>query len=154
VYPNSTRLHSAQIFLCNRSLFSRIRLRTRELRLFHSGDEICPEIFRMRNAQCFLHNSFHASSNLLVLSMRWNGNLMESLNISFSSFLHLWTSSQIDEDSSIHRRIWKGWWFILQLFRHDFCFLFPDMCFIMAISLTKNKAWSTCASLRSLRVHN
>jgi hypothetical protein len=44
--------------------------------------------------------------------MRWNGNLMELLDISFSSFLHLWTSSQIDEDSNIHCGIWRGWWFI------------------------------------------
>jgi hypothetical protein len=41
--------------------------------------------------------------------MCWNGNLMELLNILFSSFVHLWTSSQIDEDSSIHRGIWRGW---------------------------------------------
>jgi hypothetical protein len=47
--------------------------------------------------------------------MRWNGNLMELLNISFSPFLHLWTSSLIDKDSSIHRGIWRCWWFILQL---------------------------------------
>jgi hypothetical protein len=48
--------------------------------------------------------------------MHWNVNLMELLDISFSSFVHLWTSSQIDEDSSIHCRIWRGWCFILQLF--------------------------------------
>jgi hypothetical protein len=48
--------------------------------------------------------------------MRWNVNLMELLDMPFSSLLHLWTSSQIDEDSSIHCGIWRGWWFILQLF--------------------------------------
>jgi hypothetical protein len=67
--------------------------------------------FRTRNAQCFLHNSLHRSSNSLVLD-RWNGNFMELLNISFCSFVHLSTSSQIDEDNSIRCGIWRGWWFI------------------------------------------
>jgi hypothetical protein len=71
--------------------------------------------FRTRNTQCFLHNSLHGSSNSLVLDAL-ECNLMELLNISFSSFVHLWTSSQIDEDSNIHCGIWRGWWFILQLF--------------------------------------
>jgi hypothetical protein len=44
--------------------------------------------------------------------MHWNGYLMKLLNISFSPFVHLWRSSQIDEDSSIHCGICRGWWFI------------------------------------------
>jgi hypothetical protein len=59
--------------------------------------------------------------------MYWNGNLMEILNISFSLFVHLWTSSQIDKDNSIHRGIWRGWWFILQLFRPDFSFHYSSL---------------------------
>jgi hypothetical protein len=55
--------------------------------------------------------------------MQWDENLMSLLNLSFSSFVHLWTSSQKDEDSSIHRGISRSWWFILQFFRHDFSFL-------------------------------
>jgi hypothetical protein len=37
-------LHSAQNFLSNKSLFAQIGLRTKELRPFYFGDEICPEI--------------------------------------------------------------------------------------------------------------
>jgi hypothetical protein len=44
--------------------------------------------------------------------MCWNGNLTELLDIAFYSFVHLWTSSQIYEDNSIHCRIWRGWWCI------------------------------------------
>jgi hypothetical protein len=63
--------------------------------------------FRTRNAQCFLHNSLHGSSNSLVLdALEWQ--LDGALNISFSSFVHLWTRSQIDEDSNIHHGIWRG----------------------------------------------
>jgi hypothetical protein len=52
--------------------------------------------------------------------MHWNGNMMGLLNISFSSFVHIWAISQIDEDNNIHHEIWRGWWFVLQLFGNDF----------------------------------
>jgi hypothetical protein len=81
-------LDSAQNFLSNESLFAQIVLRTRELRPFYFGDEICPEI------------SERATLNVLSVTpctglqtrwflMRWNGNLMELLDTSFSPFVHL-----------------------------------------------------------------
>jgi hypothetical protein len=100
-------LHNAQNFLSNGSLFAQIGLRTRELHPFYFGDEICPKI------------SAHATLNVFSITpctvlqtrwflMHWNGNLMELLDISSSSFLHPLTSSQIDEGSSIHCEIWRG----------------------------------------------
>jgi hypothetical protein len=100
--------------------------------------------------------------------MRWNGNLMELLNISFSSSVHLWTRSQIDENNNIHRGIWRGWCFILQFFNMTSLFIIralstwlvkigssPDMCFFKVISLTKCKAWSRFTKLIvNIRVHN
>jgi hypothetical protein len=100
-------LHSAQNFLSNESLFVQIGLRTRELRPFYFGDEICPEISKRATLNVF---SITPCTGLQTrwFWMRWNGDLMELLNISFSSFIHLGTSSQIDEDSSIHCGIWRG----------------------------------------------
>jgi hypothetical protein len=152
-----------KIFLSNESLFAQIGLRTRELRPFHFGDEICPEI-----SECATLNVFSITTCMGLKTcwflMRWDGNLMELLDI---SFVHLWTSSQIDEDSSIHCGIWRGWWFILQLFKHDFFIIqalstwlvkigpFPDMCFFKVISLTKRKAWLRFTKLIvNIRVHN
>jgi hypothetical protein len=81
-------LHKAKNFLSNKSLFSQIGLRTRELRPFYFGDETRPEI------------SERATLNVLSITpctglqtrwflMHWKGNLMELLDISFSSFVHL-----------------------------------------------------------------
>jgi hypothetical protein len=100
-------LHSAQNFFSNESLFAQIGLRRRELRPFYFGDEICPEISERTALNVFSITPCTGLQTRWFL-MRWNGNLMELLNISFSSFLHLLTSSQIDEDSSIHCGIWRG----------------------------------------------
>jgi hypothetical protein len=70
--------------------------------------------------------------------MHWNINFMELLIISFSSFVHFWTSSKIEEDSSIHREIWRCWWFILQLFRHDFSFNSSSLVYMVS----ENRAFS------------
>jgi hypothetical protein len=100
-------LHSAQNFLSNESLFAQIGLQTRELRPFYFSDEICPEISEraMLNVSSITHCTGLQTCWFLML---WNGNLMELLNISFSLFVHLLTSSQIDEDSSIHCGIRRG----------------------------------------------
>jgi hypothetical protein len=74
--------------LSNESLFAQIGLRTRELRTFYFGDEICPEISERATLNVF---SITPSTGLQIrwFLMRWNGDLMELLNISFSSFVHL-----------------------------------------------------------------
>jgi hypothetical protein len=100
-------LHSAQNFLSNESLFAQIGLRTRELRPFYFNDEICPEISERATLNVFSITPCMGIQTHWFL-MHWNGNLMELLDISFSSFLHLLTSSQIDEDSNIHCGIWRG----------------------------------------------
>jgi hypothetical protein len=107
VYPISTPLHSAQNFLSNEYLFSQIGLRTRELRPIYFGDEICPEISERTTLNVF---SITPCTGLQIrwFLIRWNGNLMELLNISFSLSVHIRTSSQIDEDNNIHRGIWRG----------------------------------------------
>jgi hypothetical protein len=81
-------LHSAKHFLSNESLFAQIGLRTRELRPFYFGDEIRPEITERATLNVF---SITPCTGLQIrwFLMRWNGNLMELLDISFSSFLHL-----------------------------------------------------------------
>jgi hypothetical protein len=81
-------LHSAQNFLSNESLFAQIGLRTRELRPFYFGDEICPEISEHATLNVF---SITPCTGLQIhwFLMRWNGDLMELLNILFSSFVHL-----------------------------------------------------------------
>jgi len=67
--------------------------------------------------------SERATSNVLAISpctglqihwswMRWNGNLMELLNINFLLLVQLWTCSQIDENSCVllgFRRCWRSW---------------------------------------------
>jgi hypothetical protein len=87
-YPSSTPLHSSQNFLSNESLFAQIGLRTRELRPFYFGDEVCPEI-----SECATLNVFSITPctglQIRWFLMRWNVNLMELLDISFSSFVHL-----------------------------------------------------------------
>jgi hypothetical protein len=81
-------LHIAQNFLSNESLFAQIGLQTRELRPFYFGDEICPEISEHATLNVF---SIPPCTGLQIrwFLMRWNGNLMELRNISFSSFAHL-----------------------------------------------------------------
>jgi hypothetical protein len=88
VNPISTPLHSSQNFLSNEFLFAQIGLRTRELCLFYFGNEICPEISERVTLKVF---SITPPTSLQIrwFLMRWNGNLMELLNISFSSFVHL-----------------------------------------------------------------
>jgi hypothetical protein len=86
--PSSTPLHSAQKFLSIESLFAQIRLRTRELRLFYFGDEICPEISEHATLNVFSITPCTGLQSRWFL-MHWNGNLMELLAISFSQFVHL-----------------------------------------------------------------
>jgi hypothetical protein len=84
-----TKLYSiAQNFISNEPLFSQIGLRTRELRPFYFGDEICPEISERATLNVF---SITPCMGLQIhwFLMHWNNNLMELLNISFSSFVHL-----------------------------------------------------------------
>jgi hypothetical protein len=100
-------LHSEQKFLSNESLFAQIGLPTRELRPFYFGDEICPEISERATLNVFSITSCTGLQTCWFL-VRWNGNLMEILDISFSPFVHLRTSYQIDEDSNIHCGIWRG----------------------------------------------
>jgi hypothetical protein len=71
--------------------------------------------FRMRNAQCFLHNSLHGSSNSLVLDA------FECQLDGASGYLIFFICTPLNklsnyEDNSIHCGIWRGWLFILQLF--------------------------------------
>jgi hypothetical protein len=88
VYQSSNPLHSAQNFLSNESLFAQIGLRTRELRLFYFGDEICPEISERATLNAFSITPWTGLQTCLFL-MHWNGYLMKLLNISFSPFVHL-----------------------------------------------------------------
>jgi hypothetical protein len=81
-------LHSAQNFLSNESLFAQIGLRTRELRPFNFGDEIRPENSERATLNVFSTTPCMGLQTCWFL-MRWNGSLMELLNISFSSFVHL-----------------------------------------------------------------
>jgi hypothetical protein len=81
-------LHSAQNFLSKESSFAQIGLRTRELRPFYFGDEICPEISERATLNVFSITPRTGLQTCWFL-MRWNGNLMELLDISFSPFLHL-----------------------------------------------------------------
>jgi hypothetical protein len=83
-------LHSAQNFLSNESLFAQIGLRTRELRPFYFGDEICPKISERATLNVFSITPCTGLQTCWFL-MRWNRNLMELLNI---SFFHLYTSEQ------------------------------------------------------------
>jgi hypothetical protein len=93
-------------FLSNESLFTQIRLRIRELRPFYFGDEICPEILERATLNVFFITPCMGLQTRWFL-MCWNGNFMELLNISFSSFVHFLTSSKIEKYSSIHRGIWR-----------------------------------------------
>jgi hypothetical protein len=81
-------MHSAQNFLSSESLFAQIGLLTRELCPFYFGDEICPEISERATLNVF---SITPCTGLRIrwFLMRWNGNLMELLDISFSSLVHL-----------------------------------------------------------------
>jgi hypothetical protein len=65
-----------------------IGLRTRELRLVYFGDEICPEISERATLNVFYITPCTGLQTCWFL-MRWNGNLMELLYISFSPFVHL-----------------------------------------------------------------
>jgi hypothetical protein len=81
-------LHSTQNFLSNEFLFAQIGLQTRELRPFYFGDEICPEISERATLNVF---SITPCMGLKIrwFLMHWNVNLMELLDTSFSSFVHL-----------------------------------------------------------------
>jgi hypothetical protein len=81
-------LHSAQNFLSKESLVAQIGLQTRELRPFYFGDGICPEISERATLNVFSITPCTGLQNHWFL-LRWNGNLMELLDISFSPFLHL-----------------------------------------------------------------
>jgi hypothetical protein len=75
-------------FPFQRVFISQIGLRTRELRPFYFGDEICPEISERATLNVF---SITPCTGLQIhwFLMRWNGNLMELLNTSFYLFVHL-----------------------------------------------------------------
>jgi hypothetical protein len=75
-------------FFSSKSLFAQIGLRTRELRLFYFGGEICPEISERATLNVFSKTPCIGLQTCWFL-MRCNGNFMELLNISFSSFVHL-----------------------------------------------------------------
>jgi hypothetical protein len=81
-------LHNAQNFLSNESSFAQIRLRKRELHPFYFGDEIRPEISERATLNVFSITPCTGLQTRWFL-MRWNGNLMELLDISFSPFVHL-----------------------------------------------------------------
>jgi hypothetical protein len=81
-------LHNAQNFLSNEPLFAQIGLWTRELRPFYFGDEICPEISERATLNVFSITPCTGLQTCWFL-MRWNGNLMELLDIPFSLFVHL-----------------------------------------------------------------
>jgi hypothetical protein len=120
-----TKFPFQQIFICpNRTPF-------------YFGDEICPETSERATLNVF---SITPCTGLQIcwFLMRWKDNLIELLNISFSSFLLLRTSSNIEEDSSIHRGIWRGWWFILQSFRHDLSFNYSSLVYMTS----ENRAFS------------
>jgi hypothetical protein len=87
-YTSYTPFHSAQNFLSNESLFAQIALRTRQLCPLYFGDEICPEISERATLNVF---SITPCTGLQIrwFLMRWNVNLMELLDISFSSFVQL-----------------------------------------------------------------
>jgi hypothetical protein len=145
-------LHSAQNFLSNESLFAQIGLRTRELRLFYFNDEICLEISERAMLNVF---SITPCTGLQIrwFLMRWNGNLMELLDI---SFLHLYTSEQalklkktvtfiagfgeVDDLSCNSLSMTSP--FIIQAMSTWLVKIrpSPDMCFFKVISLTKRKA--------------
>jgi hypothetical protein len=72
--------------------------------------------FRTRNAQCFLHNSLHGSSNSLVLDV------LECQLDGALGYLIFFICTPLNKLSNWWRQqnplrgIWRGWWFILQLF--------------------------------------
>jgi hypothetical protein len=68
------------------SLLAHLGLQTRELRPFYFGDEICPEISERATLNVFSITPCMGLQTRWFL-MRWNGNLMELLDISFSSFV-------------------------------------------------------------------
>jgi hypothetical protein len=88
--PNITLLHIAQNYLSNKSLFSQIGLRTRKLRLLYSGDAIYPKLFSARAPLNVFTVTPFTGLQTHWFSMRWKGNLIELMNILFSSFVHLW----------------------------------------------------------------
>jgi hypothetical protein len=88
VYPSSTPLHSGQKFLSNESLFAQIGLQTRELRPFYFGNEIFNGISERETLNVFSITPCTGLQTCWFL-MCWNVNLMELLDISFSSFVHL-----------------------------------------------------------------
>jgi hypothetical protein len=130
-------LHSAQNFLSNESLFSQIGLRTRELRLFYFGDEICPEISERASLNVF---SITPCTGLQIhwFLIRWNGNLMELLNI---SFFHLYTSEQALKSMKTAASI-AGYGEVDDLssnsFRHDFFFNYSSLVYMVS----ENRAFS------------
>jgi hypothetical protein len=78
---------------------------------------VIKSVLKFQNAQrsMFSHKSSQRSSNSLVLDvLEWK--LDGASEYLIFSFVHLWTSSQIDEYSNINCGIWRGWWCILQLF--------------------------------------
>jgi hypothetical protein len=138
VCPSSTPFHSTQNFLSNESLFAQIGLRTRELRPFYFGDEICPEISERATLNVF---SITPCTGLQIcwFLMCWNGNLMELLKI--SHFLHLYTSEQALKLMKITASI-TGFGEVDDLssnsFRHDFFFNYLSLVYMVS----ENQAFS------------
>jgi hypothetical protein len=85
--PKIYSVAQAQNFLSNESLFAQIRLRTKELRPFYFGDEICPEISERGTLNIFSITPCTGLQTRWFL-MHWNINFMELVIISFSSFAH------------------------------------------------------------------
>jgi hypothetical protein len=81
-------LHEFFLFNAQNIKYTKALLRTRELRPFYFGDEIFPEISERATLNVFSITPCTGLQTRWFL-MRWNGNLMELLNISFSSFVHL-----------------------------------------------------------------
>jgi hypothetical protein len=123
-------LHSAQNFLSNESLFAQIGLRTRELCPFYFGDEICPEISERAKLNVFSITPCTGLQTCWFL-MRWNGNLMDLLDI----FLHLYTSEQALKLMKTATSI-AGFGEVDDLscnsFRHDFFFHYSSLVYMVS----------------------
>jgi hypothetical protein len=123
--------------------------------------------FRTRNAQCFIHNSLHGSSNSLVLdASEWQLDGASEYLI----LLHLYTSEQAlklmktatsiagftEVDDLSWNRLGMTTLLIIRALSTRLVKIGPpNMCFFKVISLTKHKAWSKFRKfIVNIRVHN
>ena len=77
-------------YLCNEWSFIPIGLRTKELRPFYFVSASCPELISERVTPRDLVVTPCTGLLKCWILMRWKEDLMELLNIQFSSFVHLW----------------------------------------------------------------